>query len=180
MNLIEPKEICFDIYEDVLLEAFRNCYLGLGTTFYPISLNSFIDFSHTHFEMIYPGQEVNITFKMIKDTNKEVHNITNFRILNSTFTNVGKEFIEGIPALNPWESLIVTNDNQIISPDGTLQIKPVDNTVSFAIWKDLSTETPTHYISYSILFEAEIDNHFYYFIIDPLIRVSSTPPPHNV
>ena len=161
-----------------LENAVNTCYLGLGTPYQPIDVDNFVDLNGNQFPDI--PENAKITLKLQPQENDYQYRLNDPVLVCCKVKNVGRAFNDkdDIPK-NYWEKIFDCNHKQIYSaPDGTLYIAPnKDNACIISTKKDI----PDSFVSYSIIFSLIIKHkdgykRRYYFILDPVVRISSNPP----
>ncbi|EIJ37081.1 hypothetical protein JoomaDRAFT_0014 [Galbibacter orientalis DSM 19592] len=162
----------FPINMSELEQVLQSCELGIGTSYKPIEIDDFIYIRNT-----FPEIKENTTIELsLKKEARENH--LEIKLICVKVVNIGITFNQrkGINNDN-WNKIFDCDQNNVLfSPDGILYVKPDPSEIC-----RLKTKSPENsFLSYSILFSAEIKdpNHNelkkeYFFIIDPLIKVSS-------
>lgn len=171
----------FQITLKDLEEAIRECYLDLGTSYKPIPIDNFVSLGKEQFPLIPSNAKISIKLKSKgSGSNLEVNKP---QLICCKVKNVGKAFNNRneLPK-NYWDKVFKCNKDHIYSaPDGTLYIAPNKKNVCHISTKK---NVPNIFASYSIIFSMMVQlNEGYlrrfYFILDPVVRISSNPPPNN-
>ena len=175
ITLGNDEKITFHLSTQRLINAINTCDLGVGNIYSPIIADSFVSFQNDHNDKFHAGETIQLEIEPSDSSLAEIC------ILSCNFSKVGKEYNgAGMVTLNPWGDIFVIepSDNMIVLSDGSLRINGKDGnfSVTVATGKTVIPEI-IHYVSYSILFYLKIDNKLWYCIIDPLLRISSNPPP---
>ena len=159
-----------------LENAVQACYLNLGTMYKPIAVDNFVTLGGNEFPTIIPNTKLSIGIKTDKG-DKECRAMDP-QLLCCKVKNVGKSFNDGLTEIheNHWKNIFDCKGKHIFAaPDGTLYISPdKDNVCHIATQKKVFDA----YVSYSILFSLLIEykeghQRRYYFLLDPLVQVSS-------
>ncbi|WP_335965133.1 hypothetical protein [Galbibacter sp. PAP.153] len=162
----------FPINMTEIEQVLQYCELGIGTSYKPIEIDDFIYIRNT-----FPEIKENTTIELsLKKEEKERH--LEIKLVCVKVMNIGIAFNQkkGIDNEN-WNTIFDCDQNNVVfSPDGVLYITPDASEIC-----TVKTKSPENsFLSYSILFSAEMKDHHqskrkkeYYFIIDPLIKVSS-------
>jgi len=186
---ITPRHITFIINAERLVEAINYCNLGLRDLSTPINANGFIIDSGTEIPEYFDNEE--IILELYLNHGDSPSPIAESSIISSTLKNITKalnynayrtrELIERVfdldnPNLNQYVQHIS------LLPDGSVCIAPNSKTSCKIKTKDrkcLKNSTDpfcgTVYFSYSLTFSFSLigTDDFYYFIIDPLLKISS-------
>lgn len=173
------KKISFDIQAKRLKDAIQNCELGAGTLADPITADGFVTINDHELDTFHAGETIKLKLK-----NSKKH--PNFRLVCCKLGNVGKQFNSGgMTPLNPWAGIfIVAKQKDVLQlPDNSLCLIPKKNTCKISIPKGGNDgDTLLNYISYSIIFSYTLPDatndllNTCFFVLDPIIRVSSNPP----
>jgi len=196
-----------DLYR--LMEAINNCNLGQGDLANPINANTFILNPLHKIKQYYSGETIRMVLQQIPLLLPSPIPLAGIKMVSGTIQNVTKalketaekaiELMEKIFVVNP-PLLTASNPNirpVALLPDGSICLKPSDSmTCEIGIrtepFSECDCENETCldclvYISYGILFSVELLEGdiptTYYFIIDPLLKISSgnrPPTPENV
>lgn len=186
------NKISFSVQTERLLDTLTNCDLGLGTSSFPIPIDSFVTINDPDLYVFHSGEK--IIMKFITDTQNEA---LDFQMVGCKINNIGQDFNkETASTIFPWEGIFITDvPNIIILPDSSLYISPINNECIIQVSNNnsyLIEEQTTTYINYSIIFSAQIQIptpvgspniiplRDYYFVIDPLIKVTSGGPIRNL
>lgn len=163
-----------------LEEAITECYLGLGTPYKPIPIDNFVDLSGNQFPEIPANAK--ITIKLQSEESDSQFKVNDPQLLCCKAVNVGRAFNNSndIPK-DFWKKVFKCRSKYIYgAPDGTLYISAnKNNNCSISTKKKM----PNTFVAYSIIFSICIDHkdgykRRYYFILDPVLKISSTRPPY--
>ncbi len=169
------SKISFSVQFRRLGEAIATCNLGIGNVFAPIVIDGFVTINDYDLDTFYGGETIRMEFD-----SKTVPR--DFQVVCCKINNVGKEYNSGsLSVLNPWDNIFVKNEQTLYLPDGSLCIMPEKNVCEITVMEGVpSYPDKFNYISYSIIFSLNyLENdelRKYYFIIDPLLKISSNPP----
>ncbi|MDO5978361.1 hypothetical protein [Flavivirga spongiicola] len=159
--------------------AVKACYLGLGTPYQPIPVDNFVDLDGN----LFPGipAKSKITIKLhSENSNDYLYKLSDPKLVCCKVKNVGRKFNDkNLVAINYWKKVFKCKSKNIFrAPEGTLFISP--NREGKCI---ISTrkKVPNTFVEYSIMFSLIIEHkdgfkRRYYFILDPVVRISSNPP----
>jgi hypothetical protein len=172
-NNSQPR---FKINIKALKEALDGSYMGLGTPYYPIQVDNFIDLKNQEYATIAPNTDITAHLDF-KGGNKE---IIAMQLVCCKVINIDREHNDGLKGTpgNPWDTIFKLKNNKETypAPDGTLYIAPNDDgDCCIATRKKI----PDAILAYSIVFSATValDNDncekSYYFVLDPVVRISS-------
>ncbi len=177
----QPK---FTIKIKELIEALDSSYMGLGTPYEPIAVDNFINLENQEYATIHPNTQ--ITARMVwSDSN---HIIKNMQLVCCKVTNIDREHNDGLKGSpgNPWSAFFELKGKAgkriktiYPAPDGTLYVAPDANGKCRV---STCKKIPNAILAYSMIFSVTLtlDNDncekSYYFILDPVIKVSSNPP----
>lgn len=173
----KTKKISFDIQDKRLKETLENCELGAGTLSNPITADGFVTINDHELDTFYAGETIKLKIKRRKKD-------PNIRLVCCKLGNIGKQFNEGaMTPLNPWAGIFeVVGKNILQLPDSSICLIP-DNTNSCSIsipQERKGTPEQLNYLSYSIIFSYTLQKKgdkelsTYFFVLDPVIKVSSS------
>jgi len=170
------KQPQFTIKIKELKEALDGSYMGLGTPYFPIQVDNFIDLENEEYASIYENTE--ITAQLLFNTGKEIKGM---QLVCCKIINIDREHNDGLKGTpgNPWSRMFKLKQNQFAyaAPDGTLYVAPNENGECCITTKK---KIPEATLAYSMIFSAtvELDNDncekSYYFVLDPVIKVRSS------
>ncbi len=162
-----------------LEEAIKASYLGLGTPYQPIAVDNFISLGDSQFPAI--PAKAKITAKLCpKNKDDCQYKLSAPQLVCCKVKNVGRVFnnTDRI-AKNYWKVIFHCDSKHIFgAPEGTLFIAPnKKGKCSISTTKKF----PETVVAYSIMFSLIIEHKSnykrrYYFILDPVVKVSSKPP----
>lgn len=182
---LEPNiELTLDLKN--LKDSDNESLLGIGTLYDPIPADSFILKTKTEIPTYYKGQTITVKW------NADMTGVpdTTVDLICCQIKNIGRTFNEAVDKpINPWERVFKLSDKELTTPDGLLYLYPTpisspsgESEFSLeVINNDLSEDT---YMSYNIVFSVTYTTdaglvRCQYFVVDPLLKVSSGVPPHN-
>ncbi len=162
--------------------AIQECYLDLGTPYKPISIDNFVSLGNYEFPAIQANTKISIS--LVLEDHVEYYKARELSLLCCKAKNVGRSFNSlKIAPQDTWKKVFDCNHPNVhVAPDGTLYVSPDEQGVcSIATQK----EVPNVFISYSIIFSFIVEHkngykHRCYFILDPLLQVSSNRDPELV
>lgn len=172
------KPVKFRIQGKALVEAVKTGYLGLGTPYDPIRIDNFVILGNHEFPKIRRDTEISIFLKPGKrDKGKAQEGL---QLICCKVKNVGKLHNDAHESTleGPWQEIFDFDPNdELIKtvPDGALYIAPnEDEKCQIKTCK----KVPNSYLAYSMLFCLTIryekrDSRTYYFILDPVVEISS-------
>lgn len=153
----------------------EECYVNLGTQYQPIRIDNFVTLGEHKFPTISPNTELWV--KLVTERGEEDDTFSTAKLVCCKVKNVGKVFNNGYIEIleNQWNQIFDLDSKRLITtPDGFLYVIP-DEEGSCTI---STLEKPGDaFIAYSILFSFSLKKRTYYFVLDPVVRVSSG---HNV
>lgn len=149
----------------------EECYVNLATQYQPIRIDNFVSLGEHKFPTISPSTTLCVKLVM-EDGENEGKSIA-AKLVCCKVKNVGKTFNNGYTEIleNQWDQIFDTDCKRLITtPDGFLYVIPDEEGTCI-----ISTlEKPGDaYIAYSILFSFVLKERTYYFVLDPVVRVSS-------
>ncbi len=174
------KTITFTIKKKFLTEAVDNFDLSMGTIFKPFPVTSLAEITPPKLNTFYKGQSIEIGLSFELESNPSP------KIVYCKIQNIGKKYNNENDPIDPytmWENIFSTSTGTTtIAPDGSLYIKATANTPNVLKMSVVDDVSKDYFISYSIIFSLKMKlngNAFkdYYFIIDPLAKISSNHPP---
>ncbi len=172
-NSQDPLIVKFPINTNGLVTAIKTSYLNLGTSYDPIRADNFINLDNYEFPSIDKNTKISISLE-----NENIEERFNFiigKLICSKIKNVGKEFNNLInPPKKYWSKIFNINSAHIYAtPDNFLYVSPDNNGICTIATKKNAIDS---YVSYSIIFSIALDNgkRPYYYILDPIIKVSAT------
>lgn len=172
------NNISFNVQVTRLHEAITKADIGLGTSSYPIVINNFVTINDPNLYSFYPGETISIT--LIDDIINPEDSRLDLELVSCRLLNIGQEFNNSKSTLaNPWSGVFNLDTNKIvIAPDGSLSITPENNACSITVSEDPNESSKTTFVSYSILLKSKVSLStntvkVFYFLIDPLIKVTS-------
>jgi len=161
-----------------LQEAVKTCYLGLGTPYQPIPIDSFVTLGDNQFPDI--PSKARITIKLCPEKDDDCHyKLSDPRLICCKVINVGRTFNDAsfIPK-DYWETIFKVDSKHIFcAPEGTLYVaSDKKNRCRISTKK----KPPNTFVAYSIIFSlnVELKGGFirrFYFIFDPLLQIRSNP-----
>lgn len=166
------REVNIDIDAKALKEAINFTDIGEGSYLKPMPLDPFLVDKIDSFFNIEEGNgfAVNINFKD-QDLSPKCHYLR--------FRNRNKHQ-DHIMTKEGWAQCFEIEGNPHITyaPDGSLFLEPnpTSSGASFAILSKISadpTSSKDNYLSYAILVSFKFDGKTYYFVFDPIVKVSS-------
>lgn len=166
----------FPIDVESLEAATLKTYLEPGTQYAPIRADNYISLGKNQFPSILSNTKlvVSLTTKEGEDCEEdEKYTPENGRLVCCMAKNVGKGFNNNKMEIldNNWSSIFeMDSENMIAAPDGTLYI--ATNKKGGCIIHT-QKEVPDSYLSYSILFSLIFRERSYYFVLDPVVQISS-------
>lgn len=170
--ITQPELINFSISLPALEKAMDDCYLGIGTPYEPIEIDNFVTIGKFVFPTIEPKSQVSISLDLDSDDYKY-----DPQLVCCTVKNVGKVFTDKNFEIKDYWKNIFDYDKKWVqnAPDGTLYISPNTNDKCVISTKEGPLDD---YVSYSIMFSMVLkdsENHYrrYYFVLDPLVKISS-------
>lgn len=170
---IDAKPIVCTIQIVSLIEAMNNCNMGLGTLSSPIVADAFISINTPDIAHFQNGEE--IVIKIV--TNED--DALNPQIVCCTIKNVTKSPNLGATSTQNLISNVFVCDVEGVQllADGSICIWPdASGTSSTIAIQD--KKFPAVFVAYSIVFSLNLKNtengyETYYFIVDPLMKISS-------
>ena len=166
------REIKFEFDFECLKEAIDNTDIGEGSYLNPIQLDPFVINDLKNFFEIEEGSGF-MVYMDFKDTNYQPK--CHFLKLQNRNKNQ-----DHIMTKEDWEKCFDIKDDPNVAyvPDGSLFLMPTSNDglQGFEILtkeSDPSTTAKNTYISYTIVLSLSIDDHTYFFRIDPFVRLTS-------
>lgn len=159
-----------------LEEAVRTCYLGLGTPYQPIAVDNFISLGEDQFPDIPPKAKVSI--KLCPENEEDCqYKLSDPKLVCCKVKNVDRKFNDKDRiAKGYWKKIFKCDSKHIFSaPEGTLFISPNKKGKCSISTKRKPAKTT---LAYSIIFSLVIEHsdkyrRRYYFIFDPVVKVSS-------
>lgn len=155
--------------------AVNKCNLSYATLSNPLIADDYVNINTPDVPTFYSGDELIINVKATDNGTKEV----NAKLVGCSMKNVSKSF-----NLTPKRTQELMKDTFettpptiMVLPDGSITIAPsVDETTCTITIKDTIEEDV--YIAYTIVFSLLLEDYEhqlkrYYFIIDPVVRISS-------
>ncbi|MEZ4811862.1 MAG: hypothetical protein R2819_16010 [Allomuricauda sp.] len=166
-----PSTIKFGVSAKAIQETIRECFVGIGTPYEPIRIDNFVDLRGFEFPVIQGSTLITISLESETKPKKKP------QLLCCRVINVGRDFNEkGDFPENHWEAIFKGNESNIFgAPDGTLFISTnKKNKCKISTLK----KVPDVFVAYSIIFSLDIKlrkgyKRRYYFILDPVVRISS-------
>lgn len=175
----KPPQFIINIKE--LIEALEAGYLGLGTPYAPIQVDNFVNLENQEYASIYPNTQITAQLSY----NAPNSPLKSMQFVCCKVNNVDREHnddLKGNPG-NPWANIFKLKGKSgkrirtiYPAPDGTLYVAPNKNgKCRISTCKQL----PDTLLAYSMIFSAtlEMDKQqgpkSYYFVLDPVIKVSS-------
>lgn len=155
-----------------LENAIENCYLELATQYQPVRADNFIALGANQFPSIAPDTQLSIS--LIQEKKDKKCKSYDAQLVCCKAINVGKDFNNGNTSIvsNQWRQVFDLDDEQHISvPDGTLYVATDKKGKCVIATKKDAPET---YIAYSMLFSFVLEERTYYFMLDPVVRVTSS------
>ncbi len=159
-----------------LKQAIRACYLGLGTPYAPIKVDNFVNLDGNQFPEI--PQKAKISIKLYPENEDDCeYKLSKPKLVCCKVKNVGRKFNDkDLIAKKHWKKVFKINTKHIFyAPEGTLYISPnKKGRCSISTRKKI----PNIVVAYSIMFSLIIKHkdgfqRRYYFILDPVVRISS-------
>ncbi len=175
------NKISFTVQVERLHEAITKTDIALGTSAKPIPIDTFVTINDANLYEFKSGET--ISFQLVK-TEDSVGEKMQLELVACRIQNVGQDFNARFVTLpNPWKNIFDTSPENILElPDGSLSIKPIDDVCAITVIKDAGTELLTSFLSYKVILKSTINIanpsgesklRTFYFIIDPLIKVTS-------
>jgi hypothetical protein len=168
----------FPVDVGALKAATLSAYLESGTQYDPIRSDNYISLGNNQFPSISPNTTliVSLSTKEIESCKEdEKRNMPeNGRLVCCMVKNVGKAFNNNLMEIvsNSWGNIFEMDSGNLISaPDGTLYISTDKKGECKIQTKNKASDS---YLSYSILFSFIFEDRNYYFILDPVIRITSS------
>lgn len=177
------KKISFTVQTKLLLEAINNTDIGLGTSSNPIIIDSFVSINDADLFEFFSDEM--IAFQLVSDYEKESDtNSLVLELVGCHIHNVGQDFNKRFVTLpNPWKNIFdITPDTILELPNGSLSVKPVKDVCSIKVARGLDDQILNTYVSYEVILKSTITMkdvsekeilRTFYFVIDPLIKVTS-------
>lgn len=173
------KKISFTVQNERLLDAIMHTDIELGTSAKPISIDSFVTVNDANLYEFFSDEIISFGLTPTADSS-----YLPLELVTCTINNIGQDFNKRFVTLpDPWKNILDTTPETIVElPDGSLSIAPVENVCSIAIAEGLEDTVTETYVSYQVVLkstvaindaeEKEILRTFY-FVIDPLIKITS-------
>ncbi len=173
----------FTIKIKELLEALESSYMGIGTPYQPIPVDNFINLENQEYATIHPRTQITAYLSWSDSTNT----LVDMQMVCCKVTNIDRRHnddLKGNPG-NPWSEFFKLKRKSgkrlrtiYPAPDGTLYVGPKKNGKCCI---NTCKKVPDAILAYSMIFSATVqfdnDNQrSYYFVLDPVIKVSSNPP----
>lgn len=162
-----------------LRDVIDSCYLGLGTPYAPIDADNFIVLEEDKFPVIRARTTINIRIVPSKGGDKDF-DLGEPRLVCCKVTNVGRKFNEKNKlATGNWKKVFKNKQDALsIAPDGTLYVAPNKDGACII---ETRKKFPDTLVAYSVIFSLKITHsdgfeRRYYFVLDPVVRISSNPP----
>ncbi|WP_190809543.1 hypothetical protein [Flagellimonas sp. S3867] len=172
---IYSKPIIFPILLPALQEAMTECYLGIGTPYEPIAIDNFVTIGNYVFPVLEPDSHITISLEPNSDDDKGM--LKDPKLVCCMVKNVGKAFTDKNCKLQGyWDDIFDYKKEWVQNtPDGTLYIAPDKKKKCKISTKDVQLDDN---VSYSIMFsmvlkEKKNKQRRYYFVLDPLVKISS-------
>lgn len=168
MNTTKKLAISYNI--DEILDAIKYLYPEKGTLYNPFPLDNFIKNDLKGLQEIKLGEHITITLESdsLKD---EQPKFCYCKIRN--ITKDSKDLV----TKKDWSKYyhFDKDDNKtIITPDGCLFVKPINNQINITAAKAPKLMNLSYiYFSYTLVLNFTYRNKKYYFIIDPIAKISS-------
>ena len=170
----DKKQPVFKINISALKEVLDSSYMGLGTPYFPIQVDNFINLENEEYASIYPNTEITAHL-IFKDPSKKIKDM---QLVCCKVINIDREHNDGLKGTpgNPWSSIFKLKGNRHAypAPDGTLYVAPnINGECCISTKKNL----PDAILAYSMIFSATValDNDncekSYYFVLDPVVKV---------
>lgn len=173
------KQPRFSIKIKELAEALEGGYMGLGTPYFPIQVDNFIDLENREYASIYPNTKITAHL-VFEEPNKKVKAMQLVCCKVTNIDRVHNDELRGSPG-NPWSGIFKLKRNRHYpTPDGTLYVAPNDDGECCIRTKKNIAEA---LLAYSLIFSAtmELDGDGcaknYYFVLDPVVKISSGDNP---
>lgn len=171
----EFNPIHFPIDLKDLEATVEECYVNLATQYQPIRIDNFVSLGKHKFPTISSNTELSVKL-VTEDKDKECKSSA-ARLVCCKVKNVGKVFNNGYTEIldHQWDQIFDTDRKRLLAtPDGFLYVIP-DQEGTCAI--STLDKPEDAYIAYSMLFSFVLKKRTYFFVLDPVVRVSSG---HNV
>ena len=180
INLTTKKNYSrkFPINLKDLEEAVKTCYLGLGTPYQPILVDNFVSLGDSQFPAIPAKAKISIKL-CPEDEGDCQYKLSDPKLVCCKVKNVDRKFNDKDRIAKKYWKKIFNCDSKLIfnAPEGTLFISPnKKGKCSISTRKKF----PDTIVAYSIMFSLIIEHkdgyrRRYYFILDPLVDIRSTP-----
>jgi len=170
----------FPINANDLKEAVKTCYLGLGTPYQPIRVDNFVNLEGSQFPIIPPKAKISIKL-CPEDGDDCQYKLSDPKLVCCKVKNVDRKFNDKDRiAKGFWKKIFDCNSKHVFcAPEGTLFISPNKKGKCSISTRKIFPET---IVAYSIMFSLIIEHkdgykRRYYFILDPVVKIRSNPPP---
>lgn len=183
INGFLPK-IGFNLDLKNLKDADDESLLALGTLYDPIPADFFINKTKTEIPTFYKNEKITVQW----DPDYGGIEGMTVKVICCKIKNIGRKFNESIDEIeNPWQQVFTLPHGSVTTPDGLLYLIPTspnsNGTTAFELDVQDDPKEDT-YMSYNIIFSITYTSkegsvRRQYFVIDPLLKVSSGVPPHS-
>lgn len=175
------NKISFAVQAARLYEAITKTDIALGTSAEPIPIDTFVIINDVNLYEFNGGET--IAFQLV-DTDSSAHGKMELELVACRIQNVGQDFnARYVTIPNPWKRIFDTSPENILElPDGSISIKPTGGICAITVIKDSGTDALTSFLSYKVILKSTINItnplgesklRTFYFVIDPLIKVTS-------
>ncbi|MGH1385663.1 hypothetical protein [Kordia sp.] len=177
----DTNKISFAVQVERLYEAITKTDIALGTSAKPIPIDTFVAINDPNLYEFNGGET--IAFQLVEASDSADEKMK-LELVACRIHNVGQDFNARFVTLpNPWKHVFDTSPKNILElPDGSLTIKPIDDVCAITVIKDSRADALTSFLSYEVVFKSTINItapsgesklRTFYFVIDPLIKVTS-------
>ncbi len=177
----DTNKISFAVQVERLYEAITKTDIALGTSAKPIPIDTFVTINDPNLYEFKSGET--IAFQLVEADGLAPKKME-LELVACRMHNVGQDFNARFVTLpNPWEHVFDTSPENILElPDGSLTIKPIDDVCAITVIKGSRADALTSFLSYEVVFKSTINVttpsgesklRTFYFVIDPLIKVTS-------